>query len=118
MTDMEQFDLHMENEELSKELERLREEKNGAYAERNKLVRLIASIYPSGIKQTAIEGWDNDWDWCVYIDLPTGQASWHFHISEFPMFSDLPCYAGNWDGHTTEEKYERVARAALKGGDA
>lgn len=32
----------------------------------------------------------------VYIDLPTGQVSWH-----------ITAYAGEWDGHTTEQKYER-----------
>lgn len=32
----------------------------------------------------------------VYINLPTGQVSWH-----------LPEFALGWDGHTTEEKYAR-----------
>lgn len=86
--------------------------KNEAYAERNKLVRLLASLYPSGIKQTAIEGWDEAWHWCVYIDLPSGQASWHFHVDELPLFQGLPPYAGEWDGHTTEQKYEAILAQA------
>ena len=61
----------------------------------------------------------------VFIDLPTGQVSWHIHDSEFPMFDHLQWhprasternkwYSGKkaapiWDGHTTEEKYERLA---------
>lgn len=32
----------------------------------------------------------------AYIDLPSGQVSWH-----------LPEYAGTWDRHTTDEKYLR-----------
>lgn len=43
----------------------------------------------------------------VYIQLDTGQVSWHM-----PEFFE-------WDGHTTEQKYERVAAyVALKRGDA
>ena len=33
----------------------------------------------------------------VLIELPTGQVSWH-----------LPQFDREWDGHTTEEKYERI----------
>jgi hypothetical protein len=87
--------------------------KNAAYAERNKLVRLLASIYPSGIKKTAIDGWDEAWHWCVYIDMPGFQASWHFHESDLPMFSSLPHYPGEWDGHTTDEKYACISDLAI-----
>lgn len=33
----------------------------------------------------------------AYIDLPTGQVSWH-----------LPAYPGEYDGHKTDEKYGRI----------
>lgn len=37
-------------------------------------------------------------DWPVaYIELPTGQVSWH-----------MPAHPDSWDGHTTEEKFERI----------
>lgn len=37
-------------------------------------------------------------EWPVaYIELPTGQVSWH-----------LPQHDAEWDGHTTEQKYQRV----------
>lgn len=80
-----------------------------AYFERNQLVALLARLFPSGIKKTTIEGWDPEWHNCVYIDLPTGQASWHYHDRETNLFCGLPPYEGEWDGHTTEEKYERIA---------
>ena len=39
-----------------------------------------------------------DPDWPVYcITLPTGQVSWH-----------MPAYEEEFDGHTTEQKYERI----------
>ncbi len=80
-----------------------------AYNERNRLVALLASIFPAGTKRTEIEGWDPEWHGCVYIDLPNGQASWHYHDREAHLFAHLPPYAGEWDGHTTEQKYERIA---------
>jgi hypothetical protein len=66
-------------------------------------------MFPAGKKETAIEGWSEDWHGCVYIDLPTGQASWHYHDSQAHLFDHLPEYQGEWDGHTTGEKYERLA---------
>lgn len=42
---------------------------------------------------------------------PGSQVSWHIHDSELQLFEGLPFYPGKWDGHTTPEKYDRVARA-------
>lgn len=89
---------------------------DAAYLERNQLVRALATLFPSGVAKTPIEGWDPEWFNCAYIDLPTGQASWHFHDRESWLFEHLPSYEKPWDGHTTEEKYERLL--ALSGTDA
>jgi len=86
--------------------------KDQAYLERNMLVALLASLYPSGRARTAITGWNEEWHGCVYIDFPWGQASWHFHDSHAHLFAHLPEYSGAWDGHTTEEKYRRILFAA------
>jgi hypothetical protein len=91
------------------ELEAQHNAKDGAYWERNNLVALLSKVFPAGKKKTAIEGWPDDWRGCVYIDLPTGQASWHYHDSQAHLFDHLPEYQGEWDGHTTGEKYERIA---------
>jgi hypothetical protein len=41
-------------------------------------------------------------DWpVVYIELPTGQISWH-----------MPRHGRPWDGHTTEQKFERISAFA------
>lgn len=85
--------------------------KDAAYLERNKLVALLATLYPSGLKRTAIEGWSEDWHGCVYIDFPWGQASWHYHDSHAHLFEGLPPYAGVWDGHSTEQKYSGIEYA-------
>lgn len=90
-------------------------ERDGAYHERNQLVALLAALFPASLEHHAVRDgeeppWDLDWLWVVIIDLPTGQASWHIHVNELPLFGHLPRLAGRkWDGHTTAQKYERVA---------
>lgn len=79
------------------------------YRERNAVVAALAKLFPSGLKKTEIEGWEPEWHNCVYIDLPTGQVSWHFHDNDVNLFAGLPPYEGEWDGHTTPEKYARLA---------
>lgn len=81
---------------------------DAAYKERNQVVAALAKCFPSGIAKTAIEGWDEAWHNCVYIDLPTGQASWHYHDRDAYLFEGLPSYTEEWDGHSTPEKYERL----------
>lgn len=88
-----------------------RANKDQAYEERNRLVALLASMFPSGRARTDIPGWNPEWHGAVYIDFPWGQASWHFHDSQAHLFEHLPPYAGAWDGHTTEEKYAAIAAA-------
>lgn len=91
------------------DFEEMERRKDGAYEERNRVVAALAKCFPSGVARTAIEGWSEDWHGCVYIDLPTGQVSWHFHDSQAYLFEGLPPYAKPWDGHDTPEKYRRVA---------
>jgi len=93
-------------------LEEMGRRKDAAYEERNKVVAALAHLFPSGIARTAIEGWSDDWHGCVYIDLPTGQVSWHFHDSQARLFAGLPQYTKPWDGHDTPEKYRRLAALA------
>ena len=95
----------------------MEERKDAAYLERNRVVAALARVFPSGVARTAIEGWSEDWHGCVYIDLPTGQVSWHFHDSQAYLFDGLPPYHGEWDGHDTDEKYRRVAALSRAGGE-
>ena len=83
-------------------------DKDQAYWERNRLVAILARLYPSGRAITDIPGWDKDWHNCIYIDTPRGQLSWHIHKNEMVQFASLPEYKGEWDGHDTEEKYRRL----------
>lgn len=96
----------------------LTQQKDGAYAERNQVLALLARMavvlgWKVGIGQHPAEDatWEKDWRTILFIDAPTGQCSWHFHDSEVHLLSGLPFYDGAWDGHTTQEKYWRVERA-------
>lgn len=105
----------LERDAALAEVERLRTQKDGAYAERNQCVALIARMarafgWTAGIRQhdPADAAWEADWRTIVMVDLPTGQVSWHFHDSECHLIASLPAYEKPWDGHDTAEKYRRV----------
>ena len=104
-------------EQLEGRVQALEGAKDNAYLERNRVVALLARLFPSGIAKTAIKGWSEDWHGCVYIDLPTGQVSWHYHDSHAYLFSGLPPYQKSWDGHSTETKYQRVQAALAATGE-
>ena len=91
-------------------LKEMRKRKDAAYLERNEVVALLATVYPSGIARTAIDGWNSEWHNCVYIDLPfSGQVSWHYHDDHRHLFAGVPPYRLQWDGHDTPTKYRRVS---------
>lgn len=104
--------------ELTGEIEKLKAEKNAAYAERNQCISLLARMaLAMGLKAGQAEHpssdatWEQDWRNIVFIELPTGQVSWHFHDSEGPLFNGLPKYTAPWDLHSTAEKYRRAYQA-------
>lgn len=89
-------------------------EKDEAYRQRNVLVAALARLYPSGTRKTNIEGWSEDWHGCVYIDLPAGQVSYHYHDSQAHLFAGLPPYEKPWDGHDKEEAERRLSAVSAK----
>lgn len=101
-------------ERLRAELDEAVKAKNGAYHERDMLVAALSKCFPSYLARHSDEdkSWEDDWRWIVYIDLPTGQASWHIHDSERELFNHLDVRENRWDGHNTERKYQRLAALA------
>ena len=61
-----------------------------------------------GVGEHEGDDWENDWRKVIYLELPTGQISFHIHDSESGMFSFLPKYFGKWDGHNTDQKWQRL----------
>lgn len=96
-------------ERLEAEIKGVRDSKDQAYIERNHVVAALARLFPSGVQRTNIPDWNSEWHGCVYIDLPAGQISYHFHDSQAHLFADLPPYAGEWDGHDKEVVHARLA---------
>lgn len=110
---------------LEEENRRLMEQKDGAYSERNQTVVALAHMarlagYRVGVREHDLSDteWGDDWRAILMIELPTGQASWHFHDSERPMLAPFPPYPDEWDGHTTAEKYARLRALSGEGEDA
>ena len=93
-----------------------REDKDEAYRQRNHLVAALARLYPSGTRRTNIKDWDHEWHGCVYIDLPSGQISYHYHDSDAHLFADLPLYTKEWDGHDKEVVHQRLMALDAAGG--
>lgn len=74
------------------------------YRERARLVALLAMIYPSTLgDDPELPEWR-----VVYVRLPTGQASWHISPHDLDLFAHVGDGTEGWDGHTTEEKHQRI----------
>lgn len=98
--------------EMYKLILELQHDKNNAYHERDMLVALISKVFPSYLAKhdPTDESWDKEWTNIVYVNLPTGQCSWHIKDNELPLFNHLSYSENNWDGHTTVEKYIRISK--------
>lgn len=87
-----------------------------AYGERARLVALLAACFSSSLERHPENdaAWEPGWRWVVFVDLPTGQVTWHIHDSELPLFNHVARGRGwTWDGHTDAEKYLRLQAAAV-----
>jgi len=86
---------------------------NDVYNERARLVAFLATIYPSHIGYTDPD--EPDWP-VVIIEAPGGQMSWHVSPDDVHMFDHVEPtnrMCRGWDGHSTQEKYDRLERTLL-----
>ena len=94
----------------------LMKQNDEVYRERDKLVAALTKLFPSHLtrhKEMPGENWDPLWLNVVCVHLPTGQATWHIHLSELAWFSHLgriKMQCEGYNGYTTEEKYQRLFR--------
>ena len=86
--------------------------RNQAYKERNQLVAFISKIFPSalGRHDESDTKCDDEWRNIVFVYTTQGQCSWHIHDSELELFSHLQELDVIWDGHTAEQKYDRLKK--------
>jgi hypothetical protein len=91
---------------------------DAAYRERNALI--AALIRSHGWRAEVVMAPDTEGWWIIYAETPQGQVSWHISPDDMDLFRDWPAAFGSrpspWDGHTTEEKYRRIARLGQEGG--
>ena len=101
--------------ELYRERDALRTAKDAAYQERDRLVAALSKLFPSHLARhpDSDPSWDDEWRWIVCVHLPTGQATWHIHESEFAWFTHLVVGTNHWDGHDTDTEYDRLAALPL-----
>lgn len=89
---------------------------SGSYRERALILAAFARSVRAqgftvgiGVDPAYVE--DPEWRNVLFIDLPTGQVSWHIQASDMDLFDGLPVYAKPWDGHSTEKKFVRLHTA-------
>lgn len=109
----------------SLEIEMIIAQKDNAYTERNKCIAALANL----IRDIALpnfrvfvtnhpeedESWDNDWRTILVIQKGDLQMTWHFHDSDKHLLKRLPVMSYIWDGHSTDEKYNRLLNIFIRG---
>jgi hypothetical protein len=91
-------------------------ERDGAYRERAHLLAWLATHYPA-IMVPALDLPEAGW-WLLYITAPTGQLSWHISPRDAGLLAHVQRVEpddprAQWDGHTTEQKYDRIRALRL-----
>lgn len=81
---------------------------DNAYRERNAVVAALIRV--GGYRAWRMLAPDAEGWWIVYAETPMGQVSWHVAPVDIRLFDGVPVGSDPWDGHSTAEKYDRVAR--------
>jgi hypothetical protein len=90
----------------------------GAYIERARLLAWLAAIHPA-VLAPAPDIEDEDGWMILYLTAGGHQLSWHIAPSDLDLFPHVPHVLADdpraqWDGHTTDEKYARIAGLAAE----
>lgn len=83
-------------------------ERDAVYRERAHLVAYLTALHPSHIGPTDPAA--PDW-LVVIVETEAGQMSWHIAPRDAELFGHVPATDSrcrDWDGHTSERKYERL----------
>jgi len=88
-------------------------EQDKVYRERNRLAALCGVMalklgFKAGVKKHQGDDFKKDRENIIYIDLPTGQISYHIKDCELNIFEIFPDYNDEFDGHDFDEKYKRI----------
>lgn len=96
------------------DINRLTEERDGAYRERAQLLAWLATLHgPHAVLVPAIDIDDEDGWHLLFLTVAGRQMSWHISPRDTELFKhvelvDVGDARAQWDGHTTGEKYQRI----------
>lgn len=102
------------------DINRLTTERDGAYRERAHLLALLAATTPHAVLTPAPDTDEDGWA-LLFLTIGGRQCSWHIAPRDADLFTHVEHVPvddprARWDGHTTEEKYERIAELAQRCG--
>lgn len=93
---------------------RAEEERDGAYRERAQLLAWLTALYAShAVLVPALDIDDEDGWHLLFFNVAGRQMSWHISPRDTELFKhvelvDVGDARAQWDGHTTDEKYQRI----------
>lgn len=101
--------------EIKAQMDRVYNERNRCAIAFAKMARALGWVVGLAEHDPNDTSWDPEWRTILFVEAPLasrahGQLSWHLHVSELELVAGLPRYDKPWDGHTTEDKYARLAR--------
>ncbi|WP_043256139.1 hypothetical protein [Streptomyces sp. Tu6071] len=90
------------------------------YRERARLLALLAAMTPGAVLAPAPDVEEPGWQ-ILFLTIGGQQCSWHISPADADLFAHVEHVPADepraqWDGHTTEEKYERIAELAQRCG--
>lgn len=103
---------HTETETLKQRAEQAEAERDGAYRERARLLAWLAALHPAALAP-APDVDEPGWQILYLNPAAGGQMSWHIAPRDADLFTHVQRVPvehprARWDGHTTEEKYQRI----------
>ena len=121
MTDVYWAQVRAQLAEAQAQLGEAEAARDGAYRERAQLVAWLAALHPA-VLAPAPDVDEPGWQ-ILYLTAGGRQLSWHIAPADADLFGHVELVGADdpraqWDGHTTEEKYERIQALAAPGGAA
>jgi hypothetical protein len=101
-------------ETLRTRAERAEAERDGAYRERAHLLAWLAALHPrNAVLAPSLDIDDEDGWHLLFLTVAGRQMSWHIAPRDVELFTHVERVEfadprAAWDGHTTDEKYERI----------
>ena len=115
MTDDYGRQVRQQRDKARAQLAAVEAERDGAYRERAQLLAWLAALHPA-VLTPAPDVDEPGWQ-ILYLDAAGHQLSWHIHPRDADLYGHVEQVPADdpraqWDGHTTAEKYQRIAGLA------